>query len=293
MYLQGRYKLGEVIQTGSQANVIEAFDVRENQIVAVKIFDLKSSKGKIGYKVESSMQQIIKKEKSKPSVYICSAFDSFHVADEFGAIVMKRYETDLFYYCKSRDGITHKEIKVIFKKICLGVRALHKKNIAHLDLKPENIFMDAYGEPVIGDFGSSYYCENVKKRSFRKKQPKKTPIEIVEGLENRGTLKYSAPETLYSKNSKYNPFFADIYSLGVILHVLLTGYFPSKSKVLIDESNVNIYSLLTSMLNEVPINRPSIHEIINHKWLQSRGSLRSLSAKLPKFSIKVKTQYSS
>merc|ERR1711941_194813 len=103
---------------------------------------------------------------------------------------------------------------------------MHNEKIAHLDIKPENILLRRKStEVVLCDFGMSY--DNSGK------------------LPCRGTPQYMAPEV--SKKNNYCPYSADIYSLGVLLHVML------------DE---DLHFLLLAMLNPVPEKRPTIHHIL-------------------------------
>ena len=90
-------------------------------------------------------------------------------------------------------------------------------SICHWDIKPQNIFIDSNFDVKLGDFGISKYI--------------KTSIEGEENEENltkststgfAGTLQYMAPEiakkrTWHEKFS-YDPFKADMWSLGVTIY---------------------------------------------------------------------------
>jgi hypothetical protein len=88
----------------------------------------------------------------------------------------------------------------LFKEILECVEFLHKRNIIHRDLKPENILITdgRNGRFIkIGDFGLSVKHEFINQSH----------------TEDRGTVKYMAPEVIRSR--KYN-MKADVYSLGLI-----------------------------------------------------------------------------
>ena len=92
-------------------------------------------------------------------------------------------------------------------QIVEGVSYLHKNNIAHLDIKPQNILLNSLLKPKIIDFGIS--------------------IETNESLELnqfKGTNGFIAPEIL--THIPYNPFKADIWSLGMTFYFMFTGEFP-------------------------------------------------------------------
>ena len=85
----------------------------------------------------------------------------------------------------------------------------HKNSVVHRDLKPENILIDDPGDPQLNlkiiDFGISVVAEPNKKLK-----------------EKRGTAYYMAPEVIQgSYTSK-----CDIWSIGIILYVLLSGEAP-------------------------------------------------------------------
>ena len=140
------------------------------------------------------------------------------------------------------------------------------------------------GEIVLCDFGCSYF-HSMKKKKFtlkRSRDKKNNQAKLIEGLENRGTKKYSAPEVYTT--SKYDPFKADIYSLGVILHVLLTGFYPEPNLPYAQEHvDSPSFTLIQTMLNESPELRPTIDEVLASKWFPPVSNFRQFSGRLPKF----------
>ena len=92
--------------------------------------------------------------------------------------------------------------KLIFKRILLGVQALHNAGIYHLDLKLENIVIDDACNPKICDFGFA-----------TDKDGQLTDI--------KGTKVYLPPQKL--QKEKYSGIKADIFSLGCILFILVLG----------------------------------------------------------------------
>lgn len=92
--------------------------------------------------------------------------------------------------------------------VCHGLAHAHEYGILHRDIKPSNILLDTQNNPKIGDFGLARALER----------------EIQEGEQIFGTPGYTAPEVLQP------PFTidqrADIFSVGVMLHEMLTGHLP-------------------------------------------------------------------
>lgn len=98
---------------------------------------------------------------------------------------------------------------LLVRKLCIALDALHKSNVIHRDMKPENILFsspDAAAEPVIADFGLAKLVGKP---------------EVHASLV--GTPGYLSPEIISSRI--YTPA-CDIWALGVILYILLCGYPP-------------------------------------------------------------------
>jgi eukaryotic-like serine/threonine-protein kinase len=102
-------------------------------------------------------------------------------------------------------------VRQIIEQIALGLRAMHRKDILHLDLKPGNVMINAQGLVKIIDFGSSRaasWLEESQPRDFA------TPA---------GTADYTAPENILGKPASNR---SDIFSLGVIAFEMITGSLP-------------------------------------------------------------------
>lgn len=98
----------------------------------------------------------------------------------------------------------------LIDQIIKGVRAFHRKDTLHQDIKPANIVVTARGAVLI-DFGSSYVA-GIQEMS--------TAISRDQVL---GTLDYSAPEHRYGGPVG---FASDQFSLGVIFYEMVTGKHP-------------------------------------------------------------------
>lgn len=98
----------------------------------------------------------------------------------------------------------------LLKSLALAVEACHAKDIIHRDLKPGNILMTKEGAPKISDFGLA-------------KQPDASDLTATGVI--LGTASYMAPEAALGQSKQVGRA-ADIYSLGAIFYLLLTGRPP-------------------------------------------------------------------
>ena len=103
------------------------------------------------------------------------------------------------------------EVRQIVEQIAIGLRAMHRKDILHLDLKPGNIMINAAGLVKIIDFGSSQAA------SWKDENQKANAVVPA------GTADYTAPENVMGQTPSNR---SDIYSLAAITYELLTGKLP-------------------------------------------------------------------
>lgn len=148
--------------------------------------------------------------------------------DEQAITMVQEYVPDgslLDYYAKRR-VLLEFEVRAITQQLVAAVAYLHGKGIVHRDIKADNILIFADTQTVkLADFGFADY--------IKPHQPLFTNFP--------GTLAYSPPEVLMGKPHLGPP--RDMWSLGVLIYILLTGRYPfgsqatqkTKQRVLTDE----------------------------------------------------------
>ena len=113
-------------------------------------------------------------------------------------------------YCRDQRLDVDARLK-IFGKVCDGVQEAHRHLIVHRDLKPDNILVGANGEPRLLDFGIAKILEQ-------------EPLAAEKGTSlSAMTPAYASPEQVRQEALTTS---SDVYSLGVVLYLLLTGARP-------------------------------------------------------------------
>ena len=117
----------------------------------------------------------------------------------------------------------------LFMSVCEGVKFAHEHGVLHRDLKPGNIMLREDGEPLVADFGLAKFNESSADQSIS-----------VSG-HVLGTLANMAPEQAMS--SKDVDERADIYALGTILYLLMTGrrHFTPSGTFIVDVQRLQNY----------------------------------------------------
>lgn len=209
---------------------------------------------------------------------------------------LKYYENGDLFENISRGGPVHEGIaRYYFTQIVNAVEYLHLRNVAHRDLKLDNILLDDQFQLILIDFG---FAEEITPKPFEK-------LDDLCMARAMGTKGYISPEQfLNDGNEPIWPKKCDIFALGVVLFILSKGVAPFECPTREDEYyqylilkknnyfwkmhqkkrrtftnkayNILSYelkSLIWDLLNPNPKERPDISEIKEHPWLQKKELL--------------------
>uniref|UniRef100_A0A8B9E643 Death-associated protein kinase 2 n=1 Tax=Anser cygnoides TaxID=8845 RepID=A0A8B9E643_ANSCY len=176
---------------------------------------------------------------------------------------------ELFDFLAQKESLSEEEATRFIKQILDGVNYLHSQKIAHFDLKPENIMLLDKNVPIphikLIDFGLAH--------------------KIEDGVEFKnifGTPEFVAPEIV-----NYEPLglAADMWSIGVITYILLSGASPflgeTKQETLANITAVNYEfdeeffsntsdlakDFIQKLLVKDTRKRLTIQEALSHPWI--------------------------
>lgn len=199
--------------------------------------------------------------------------------------LMQEYceQGDLLSFIKKEATISLKMVKIIIEQILNATIYIHKSNIIHKNIKPENILVSYTGEKdengdyldiilKISDVGCVTFFDRDEQANFN--------ISC-----------YNAPESL--KGTYY--FKSDVWSIGVLCYLLITGKLPfngkqNELKLQIMNKEVNYQEIkvieykkfLVKLLEKDPNKRVSILSCLEDAFFQKINDLNDIDSKLEK-----------
>jgi len=197
----------ELLGRGSFATVWKCRRICDDAVFAVKVIKKKHLNSVAESKIKREID-VMKKLKHEHCVSLYNVFTSrakvqFILELCTGGHLLERLGNTPFY--SERDAAR------IMQQLALACQYMHSKGVVHRDLKPENIIYKDTSEGAnikVTDFGLSTYVEGAWEQNLR------TPC---------GTPAYVAPEVLQRQGYGCE---CDLWSMGVILYVLVSGFPP-------------------------------------------------------------------
>jgi len=266
------YEFGNELGRGGFSIVLEATNKKDGEQYAIKVIEKKMVDEFEQLKREID---IMKKVNHKNILKLYDIYeDEHHVY-----IVMELVQgSELFDRIVSKGYYTEREAVNIIRQILEAVKYLHSVEIAHRDLKPENLLCSGENENEIvkiADFGLS--------KMFSADQ------KLATGC---GTPGYVAPEVLLSDTYDCK---VDLWSIGVITYILLSGYSPFYAenetglfeKIMTaeydfdnecwDDISNNAKNFIKKLLTKDPQKRLDVDGALEHPWLTESAPDKELN----------------
>jgi len=265
-----RYEVGETVGVGGFAVVKKGKDKQTGAPVAIKVVD-KSRYATGDNSLEREIQVLIKV--NHPNCI--KLFDVYITPRKVYLVTELVTGGELLDRVTEKGNYTEKDAANLIKQILEGVAYLHANGIVHRDLKLENMIMmnERDDSPVkIADFGLSKFF---------------SPETVLSTM--CGSPQYVAPEVLGvgDGGKEYSPA-VDMWSVGVILFILLSGYSPfddDNDAVLFEKIKKGTYDaddpiwenisadakdVVAKLLTVDSASRLSAEEALQHPWVQGK-----------------------
>lgn len=206
------YKIIRELHGSSRSHIYLAVDIETDAVVTIKIpsIDLRDD--------PAYLKRFMMEE------WVARRIDSPHVLKP---CLPSRKRNFLYVVTEYIDGQTLTQwmidnpkptletVRGIVEQIAKGLRAFHRKEMLHQDIRPDNIMIDKTGTVKIIDFGSTKITGVVEAA------PSGNRNDIL------GTAQYTAPEYFLGEAVSSR---SDLFSLGIITYQMLTGRLPYGSE---------------------------------------------------------------
>ncbi|HLZ23207.1 MAG TPA: serine/threonine-protein kinase, partial [Ktedonobacterales bacterium] len=202
----GSYELVRRLGEGGMAQVYLARDVRLGREVAVKVLDVRLAE-RPGFRERFLREARVAAALDHPNIVPLYDFgDTEHLL----YLVMPYVSGGNLQDVLRRAPLSSGEVVTYGSQMTDALDYAHKRGVVHRDVKPANMLLHADGRLMLTDFGLAKILG-----------PNSRPA-VPRGHPDAGTPEYMAPEQIEGRTDERS----DIYALGVVLYLLLTGHLP-------------------------------------------------------------------
>jgi serine/threonine protein kinase len=218
-----KYRLLKELASGGMGTVYLAEDAELNRQIAIKVLNPPDITADLRERMVREAQIIARLE--HPG--IVPVHDVGVLPDGRVFYAMKYVRGDrLDEYAARTDSLGDRLRK--FQAVCDAVAFAHAHGVIHRDLKPQNIMIGSFGEVLVLDWGVAKILRRHEPVSPEADTLIKNPDDTRHGT-IIGTRNYMSPEQARGEINQLDER-ADVYSLGAVLHFLLTNKPPSTAR---------------------------------------------------------------
>jgi len=304
------YKIKEILHRGHFSVIRRCYRREDRKNYAMKIVRRKRRKKKKNAEYNDVVANMIRQSGTLSKMNhrnICRNFDTYITPNYIHMVMELCNGKDLFEAIHDDATFSEEDAAKIIYQIADGIKHMHSHDIVHRDIKPENVLCQIRPPD-----------NQVVLKDDKQQKPEVIPKIVSFGFSANfkekggcssliGTDEYVAPEVL-NESTKYNEK-VDMWSLGVLMYILLVGYFPfdydhntQSKKVLytkIREGEV-IYShgweevsdgakrLIKKLLRVSPSKRASAEEVMEDEWITNSKNTPLHNSTLKAFQKQIK-----
>jgi serine/threonine protein kinase len=246
------------IGSGSFGRVYKCRKNLEKLEYAVKKIKLRGKSEHCNYRAIQEALTLAHSSYLDDNSYIVKYYTAW-IEKNFLYLIMELCDCSLPEYIERKGQMDEKRLYQVFREVCKGLKKLHKHNIVHLDIKPDNILFSFNHKFKIGDLGLARITTNMS------------------GDIPEGDSRYLAPELMNALSDGQVPDLtkADIFSLGcTILELMNNKPLPNNGPEWHDIRNGKveisgqfprkIKETVRKMLDKDPEKRPTAGEILKN-----------------------------
>lgn len=207
----GPYSISRKIGSGGMGNVYLGIHEETGQEVAIKVLPASMAREE-GFVLRFSREIAAMRKLSNPN--IVKVYEDGQTVDGSYYYSMEFVDGEtLTAMISRRRKLPPKEVIKISLQICSALKAAHDAGIIHRDLKPSNLIVAQDGQVKLADFGVAHVFAT-------------TRLTRTGGVV--GTAEYMSPEQARGQRATRH---SDLYSLGAVMYVMLTGRPPFTGKM--------------------------------------------------------------
>ncbi|GMT36412.1 hypothetical protein PFISCL1PPCAC_27709, partial [Pristionchus fissidentatus] len=269
----GLYTLHEKIGIGMYGAVRRAVHKVTKTEVAIKIIKKNALRPHKNALIRVYREIEVQKRLNHP--YVLDIFQVMETDEKIYLVTELCRGGELFNLIQKRKRLSDQEARKYFYQLLLAIQYCHDRGVVHRDIKAENLLLDEFGSIKLADFGfSNFFTDSGMLGTFC------------------GSPQYAAPEVFLGK--KYHGPQLDVWSMGVILHVFLTGRTPFEGRNFQQIQERVLYGpieypffvspeaaqLMNLMMNRKADQRATLRQVMNHRWLKCDDIPRSIRTEL-------------
>jgi eukaryotic-like serine/threonine-protein kinase len=226
--LAERYVLRGEIARGGMGVVMRAYDERLDREVAIKFLrpDLVQN---LALREKFFHEAIVGSHLQHPCVVPIYDLSTENCAHPYFVMKMVTGKSlDTILGSNPDNQLERSRLLKAFEQVCMAIAYAHSQGILHLDLKPSNIMIGAFGEVYVMDWGlaKAYNSDGLAGSLGRDRQVEKDDsTRSRSGI--RGTFAYMAPEQIAGQTLTPR---TDVFGLGALLCEILTGRPPYRGR---------------------------------------------------------------